>query len=527
MVNPGGERTMLGQWRIVIKQAEEAAKAGRFDEALGFATRPEVADHRLMVALRNRLAENLVGRGARRAEADDTLGAIADLDLAERHGAPPDLLASARMKVAEREAEEIKTELDAGDPIKVADRVARLAEHKVSGPMLRRLREAAEAWKKSLDDARRGEFGMAAEGLERASRLAGGLAAEALASAQKDLERRRDSASPRVERLYSALASNRWTETLAAAESVLELVPEHPAAKQARARAWQQIGALNPSATLPGRGARPAPPAAQAVAPPVIPTAANGKPGIVFLDSADKASEASTVPWPEALFRRPAASQAAPVGHAGRPKLFREGGAMRGRFLLWADVIGGYLVCLDDEIILGRAGGDSPADVPLLGDLSRQHAVIVRDGDGYILKARHTTFVNGRKVETVPLRNGDVIRLGSTVELEFHQPSPVSATARLEVVSRHRLPVAVDGIILMAETCIVGPSAQAHVPAPNLEAPVVLYRQGNTLWCRAPGEFEVDGRAHAGRAALAERSSVLGEGFSFSLEPLPAPQATA
>ena len=91
-----------------------------------------------------------------------------------------------------------------------------------------------------------------------------------------------------------------------------------------------------------------------------------------------------------------------------------------------------------------------------------------------------------------------MIRLGSTVEVEFHQPSPVSSTARLQVVSRHRLPLAVDGVILMAETCIVGPSKQAHIPAPNLEAPVVLYRQGATLWCRAPGEFEVDGKLARG-----------------------------
>jgi len=68
----------------------------------------------------------------------------------------------------------------------------------------------------------------------------------------------------------------------------------------------------------------------------------------------------------------------------------------------------------------------------------------------------------------------------------------------------------------------VGPSPQAHVPAPSLEAPVVLYRQGTTLWCRAPGEFEVDGQPRIARAPLTPTSSVLGEGFSFSLEPLPA-----
>ncbi|MBX6316003.1 MAG: FHA domain-containing protein, partial [Isosphaeraceae bacterium] len=191
-----------------------------------------------------------------------------------------------------------------------------------------------------------------------------------------------------------------------------------------------------------------------------------------------------------------------------------------GRLLLWADAIGGYLVCLEDEVVLGRAGSDSQADVPLLGDLSRQHATLVRDGDSYVLRARHATFVNGRSVEAAPLRDGDVIRLGPSVELEFHQPSPISATARLEILSRHRLPVAVNGIILMAETCILGPSAQAHIQAPNLAAPVVLYRQGTSLWCRAAGTFEVDGRPCVARAPLTLRSSVLGEDFSFSLEPL-------
>ena len=449
---------MLGQWRIVIKQAETAAKAGRFDEALAFATRPDVTEHRLMVGLRNRLAQDLVGRGARRAEADDTAGAIADLDLAEKHGAPPDLLAAARMKVAEREAEDVKADLDAGDPAKVADRVAKLAEHHVSGPILRRMRDAADAWKKALDDGRRGEFGMACEGLERAARLAGGLAAEALAVSQRELSQKRDAASPRIERLYAALGSNHWPETLAASEAVLELVPEHPAAKQARTRAWQQIAALNPSASLPGRASTIAAPTKGPVEVP------NARAGIVFLDSADKDGAATTLPWSDPLFRKASRSPAATIQ---RPRLAGEGDALRGRFLLWADVVGGYLVCLNDEVVLGRAGADSAADVPLLGDLSRQHAVIIRDGDGYILKARQTTYVNGRKVEAAPLRNGDVIRLGSTVEVEFHQPSPVSSTARLQVVSRHRLPLAVDGVILMAETCIVGPSKQAHIPAPN------------------------------------------------------------
>jgi len=183
--------------------------------------------------------------------------------------------------------------------------------------------------------------------------------------------------------------------------------------------------------------------------------------------------------------------------------------------------VGGYLVCLDDRIVLGRAGPDSSADVPLMGDLSRNHASLVRSGESYMLQAHHSSLVNGKPVaDQAVLRDGDVIRLGSTVELEFRQPSPVSATARLIIVSRHRLHLAVDGVLLMAETCIVGGTGQAHIPAPALKDPVVLYRQGNALWCRAPGSFDVDGRTCAARAPLTLQSSVLGDGFSFSLEPL-------
>ena len=33
-VNQGGNSTMLGHWRVILKQAEESARAGRLDEAL-------------------------------------------------------------------------------------------------------------------------------------------------------------------------------------------------------------------------------------------------------------------------------------------------------------------------------------------------------------------------------------------------------------------------------------------------------------------------------------------------------------
>ena len=393
------------------------------------------------------------------------------------------------------------------------------------------MREIAEAWQSAVAEGRRGEFGRAHEQFDRAERLAAGAGAiaaqQAVAVAKSELENRQKGAAPKVEALYAALSEGKWPQILSAAEAVLISVPEHPAARQARSRAWQQIAAISPAAAgWPHRTSR------GAQAAPKVGSPSPGEPaepeGIVWLNGAsanrDGGSPSQELgPADHTPFGAPFPRPAAPprIATPARPLARVEAAGPKGRFLLWVDTIGGYLVCLDDHIVLGRAGPDSHADIPLMGDISRTHATLLRNGESYLLQAQHPSFVNGKPVaQQAVLKDGDVIRLGSTVELEFRQPSPVSATARLSIVSRHRLPLAVDGVLLMAETCIVGEASQAHIPAPALKNPVVLYRQAGTLWCRAVGAFDVDGRTCASRAPLTLQSSVLGDGFSFSLEPL-------
>src|SRR6185437_5329446 len=139
------------------------------------------------------------------------------------------------------------------------------------------------------------------------------------------------------------------------------------------------------------------------------------------------------------------------------------------RFLLWVDGVAGYLVCTGTRVTFGQAvleGG--PVDVPLFADVSRVHADISRDGEGYLVESGKAAPVNGREVTRTVLVNGkdvgrsvlapgDRVTLGSACQFLFPRPVTVSATARLELTSGHRLMLPVEGVLLMANEVILGP----------------------------------------------------------------------
>ncbi len=191
------------------------------------------------------------------------------------------------------------------------------------------------------------------------------------------------------------------------------------------------------------------------------------------------------------------------------------------RFLLWADAVGGYLVCLGNEIVLGQPVPEAMPEVPILGDVSRRHAVIRRSGESYSLEAVRPVRIEGKAiVDRAALRDGCEIELGEGVRLRFRRPHALSATARLEFISRHRTWPSTDAVLLMAEAAILGPAANSHIVAPRWKREVVLFRQEKGLACRTSGKIVVDGVSHSGRASLRSGSRVEGEEFAFSLEEL-------
>ena len=193
--------------------------------------------------------------------------------------------------------------------------------------------------------------------------------------------------------------------------------------------------------------------------------------------------------------------------------------ALDGRFRIWIDAVGGFLVCLGDEVVLGQPTAESSPDVPILADLSRRHAVLRRDSEGYVIEPVRSVKIDGRAIErATTLADGRIIELGDGVRLRFRRPHPLSATARLDLISRHRMSPSVDGVLLMAESCIVGPGPQSHIVARETGGDVVLFRQGDGLVCRAKGKFEIDGKECVDRGGLTMRSRAVGSDFSFTLE---------
>ena len=187
--------------------------------------------------------------------------------------------------------------------------------------------------------------------------------------------------------------------------------------------------------------------------------------------------------------------------------------------LLWVDAVGGFLVCGGDRIVVGQAVPAAGVDVPIQADLSRRHLTIHRDGGGYVAASAARTRIDNKEVEGADnLRDGSIIEMNDRVRLEFRCPHPLSATARLNLVSHHRTQPAVDGIILMADTLILGPSSNCHITSRHFGSDVVLFRRGQQWFCRTDGDFKVNGDVFRSEAPIGPGATVTGGDFSFTLE---------
>lgn len=205
------------------------------------------------------------------------------------------------------------------------------------------------------------------------------------------------------------------------------------------------------------------------------------------------------------------------------------------RLVAWVDGAGAFLICLGETATIGGLSGKS--DVRLTADLSARHAAVHRSGEGYVVEASGPAVVasetsvhstrrgSGRAVQgRTDLNNGDELLLyregGGGVRLRFTRPNALTATAVLSVASDHRTEPRYDGIVLMAEACLLGPGREAHVRCRNWEETVLLFRRDGGLWCKSPLPLSIGGEPAGGPVPVAAGDYVTGPGISFRLEAL-------
>jgi hypothetical protein len=289
--------------------------------------------------------------------------------------------------------------------------------------------------------------------------------------------------------MHSALSAENWNTVLSTADALLAIAPQHVAAAQARRRAWKAVG-MDVTRIHAGRAAGPWRQAAR------LPVAL--------------ALQASRL-LPRSTRRSSRSSEVDTVAGKENPR----------RALLWVDAVGGFLVCLDDEIAIGQPSASESLAVPVLADLSRRHAVIRRDSGAYVIEPLQRTLVDGREINgPFVLADNQLIQLGDNVRIRFRRPHALSMTARLNFESHHKTQPSADGVLLMADSCVLGPNRHCHVLCKDWQRDVVVYRQDEQVFCRADEALTIDGVAATSGNAIQPGARVEGESFSFAWESL-------
>jgi hypothetical protein len=188
---------------------------------------------------------------------------------------------------------------------------------------------------------------------------------------------------------------------------------------------------------------------------------------------------------------------------------------------LWLDGVGAFLLCFDNQVRIGGSGNEreSRAEISLMSNLSRHHARLIRSGEVWLLEPLGPTAVDGRPVVKHRLLNdGNQIQLGSSVKLRFQLPSALTGTAQLNFESSHRPNPSIDGIILVAGTCIIGPGLDSHITSRPESDRVLLTQRSNGFWCQADGGVSVDGVASGTESPCEAGKVYSGQNWRFRLE---------
>src|SRR5262245_45000892 len=166
---------MLGFANLPLRQAQEALKAGRLEEAYRLLCQPEAHGLKGSWDLLQQVARAFVARGEWHLNHDDPEAAWNDLLQAEQVGLTDKQAAKLRQTLSRMGLDEGRALLRAGAPGRSVRTLAQRRDRQVRLPELQNLEEGAKGWNLAREQAGRGEFAPAVQTLERVQRLLAGL----------------------------------------------------------------------------------------------------------------------------------------------------------------------------------------------------------------------------------------------------------------------------------------------------------------------------------------------------------------
>ena len=526
---------MLSRLLIVrLKAAENALRAGRYDEAFRLATEPDLREHRRGATVLQKLTDKFIERARAHFKADRFAEALLDLTKAEAGGVRKTEIAELREQVRVVAEEELRQKNSRRLQLEAARRriergslVAgrRLLEDATpddpeAGALQRRVEQTQEEAGEKLDQVERllsgGQIREAVERFGKAKSLdpqalraveleaklgrevlkrvresieAGRVSRAAdelrsLGDVARSLPERREMADivQQTQGVMAALAENRFDDLRQEIGRLAHLLPNVKWVAKV-ADHFRRLDEL----LLSLRAGPLGQPAGAQVAP-----AAKGR-----VASPDSGRPAPSLAETMALDRRPIA------------------GSLPERLLLLVDGGGSFLLHRGDRVSVGRAAAGRPADLPIYSDLSERHADIARVDDDYFLFASREVEVAGRPTRHRLLQDGNRVVLARRAKFTFRLPSRKSSSAVLEMSDSTRLPNDVRRVVLFRQMAMMGPGRSAHISCGAADQGLLLFERAGRLWVRPQSKGGIETEAKP--VAIGQPIEMCG--VSFVIEP--------
>lgn len=415
---------------LQIRQAREALRQGRLDDALRHLENPLQQGYRSAFRLARKLARAFAVRAQWDLQQGQRESAWNNLRTAELLHPTEPLLSELRQELTDRELRRVRALVGRRKPADALLLLERLRNWNVPGEIIEPLYDLILDWQEMLTYSDRGDFYKAWQVLKRLQ--VPEWLQELYQQMSEEIRHREEVFQRALSRMLQAVQQSEHHEVILAARELLAVAPEFKDAQRLQQQGWQALSLVSgdPNPTVYQQA-------------PTLSYHRQSVPAVV---------SPLSIPAPATLDRSSHTASAIPS-----------------RLLLWVDQVGGYLLCLASPVTIGGHSHHRSPTIPLCVDLPPCFAEIGYDSEGFWLETSHAhLFINGRRADRKNLlHHNDRITLGKSCELLFLQPDPRLLTALLQFTSGHYPPLSLQAVILMGQQVVFGWRAEAHVRLPS------------------------------------------------------------